>query len=70
MKDQTIKGKDAFWDLICFYLANDASYIKILGDSPPILTKRINQDHCPDGYRGIMIFVKESELIKYRKEEK
>ena len=68
MSKQTIKGKDAFWDLLCHYLANDVTHMP-QPDGFPVQFTRINQDHCPEGYRGIRVFVKETELNQYGGEE-
>lgn len=67
MSNITVKGKDAFWDFICFHLANNSSYIPT-EEFFPIQFEFINSDHCPLGYKGVKVFVKETELKKYERE--
>ena len=56
-----MKKKDAFYELLKFYLANDVySFEQKQGD--PVLFSTISSDHCPLGYKGIRVYIKETEL--------
>lgn len=68
MADKTIEGKDTFFDYICWLLARSAFPKQTMDDS--VLIEIINSDHCPIGYRGVNVFVKETELKKYLEDEK